>query len=863
MKKAIAVALLLSVWLAGCSSREDKVVAETDTGDTVTDTSGTNTDTGTDTDADSGTDGDTGRDDNTTGDTAVEVPVGQIRVVGDSATVLTGGSQSVLITALVTDSSNRALSDRTVSFSSERGVLQNVRAVTDEAGSATVELNLAGDLRNQNIEVTAEADGISGSTVVAAFGSSMTLEGASEIITGQQGELVVTLLSGDGVGIPNEWINISSLAGNQITFSSQLTDPSGQITLTVGSDAGDDVISFNALSQTVSGSHQLAVVDSEQSVSTPVKIRVISNASVIETGGSDTATITALVTDEDNRVIEGHQVEFSSTGGVLQNIVSSTSAAGQATAELNLAGDYRNQLITVSADSGGQVGSVQIGASGSTVSVAGPTALVGGNTADLTITLTSGNGQPIPNHVLSVSSQAGNSISPSTVVTDASGKAVITVGSTAGDDTILVRALEGTATVEHGINVADDILTVNSPAFGEEVAVGTNTPVEILWTSNGVPVSNRDLNLSITAGELSNTTVTTNASGIAALTVTSVSSGPATIAIEDAADADPATQVDIEFVATDVDAIATTAAPASVGTGSESVISAVVTDGSGNPVKGIVVTFFSEDLKGGNLSPVAALTDTDGRARVTFTAGAQPSEIDEVVISARAIDADSDVVDSVDLTITERQLNVIVGLAGSIVEADADTRYIRSGVVQVTDGSGTPVPDATIAVTAIPIWYALGQFVRVDTDDNGVADQWDLLEVNMHRCEAEDRNGNRVLDTGEDDNGNSELDPQDPALIQADPGNTPTVIGGSITTDANGVGFFSMAYPQSHAGWAQVEITARAQALGAESTATIEQDLAWAASDVQDVDISPPNQVSPYGTLSPGQIINCVEYVDH
>jgi len=139
------------------------------------------------------------------------------------------------------------------------------------------------------------------------------LEGASEIITGQQGELVVTLLSGDGVGIPNEWINISSLAGNQITFSSQLTDPSGQITLTVGSDAGDDVISFNALSQTVSGSHQLAVVDSEQSVSTPVKIRVISNASVIETGGSDTATITALVTDEDNRVIEGHQVEFSST----------------------------------------------------------------------------------------------------------------------------------------------------------------------------------------------------------------------------------------------------------------------------------------------------------------------------------------------------------------------------------------------------------------------------------------------------------------------------------------------------------------------------------------------------------------------
>ena len=206
---------------------------------------------------------------------------------------------------------------------------------------------------------------------------------------------------------------------------------------------------------------------------------------------------------------------------------------------------------------------------------------------------------------------------------------------------------------------------------------------------------------------------------------------------------------------------------------------------------------------------------------------------------------------------------MIVGLAGEIIEADADTRYIRSGVVQVTDGSGTPVPDATITVTSVPIWYALGQFVRVDTDDNGVADQWAQLDANEHLCRAEDLNGNRVLDDGEDDNGNGVLDPADPASVQADPANTPTVIGGAITTDADGVGFFSLAYPQSHAGWSAVNLTARAQALGAESTATIEHDLAWAASDVQDVDVSPPNQVSPYGSLAPGQIVNCVEYVGH
>ena len=386
---------------------------------------------------------------------------------------------------------------------------------------------------------------------------------------------------------------------------------------------------------------------------------------------------------------------------------------------------------------------------------------------------------------------------------------------------------------------------------------------------------------------------TTDANGVATIEVRSSSAGPATVAFADDVDADPFSQFDIEFVAFDVTNISVDAAPASVATGNASTISATVTDDFGNPVKDVVVEFSSADLRGGNLSPVTAVTDSDGRARITFTAGTLPTQEGEISIFATAADFPS-IEDNVQMTVTERQLNVIIGLAGEVEQADNDTRYLRAGVVQVTDGVGRPVPDASILVTLTPDTYRYGQMITVDVDGDGVADRWGrAIEFSQSHadtliaqgadpsnfpysftCQSEDNNGNRILDTldedsngngildanedtnangildvNEDVNNNGELDPRDPALVTADESNVPTVIGGEITTDSNGVGFFSLAYLQSNALWFDLTINARVQALGVESVADFQTSLTIPISDVEDPDISPPNRISPYGVF--------------
>jgi len=391
----------------------------------------------------------------------------------------------------------------------------------------------------------------------------------------------------------------------------------------------------------------------------------------------------------------------------------------------------------------------------------------------------------------------------------------------------------------------------------------------------------------------SSVVATTDANGVATIEVKSSSAGPATVAFADDVDSDPFSQFDVEFVAFNGTTIDVEAAPASVARGNPSTISSIVTDDFGNPVKDVVVEFSSPDLRGGNLSPVTAVTDSDGRARITFTAGSLPTQQGEISIFATVAEFPF-VDDSVRMTVTERQLNVIIGLSGSVVVADNDTRYLKAGVVQVTDGVGRPVPDASILVTLSPLTYRYGEMITVDLDGDGEPDLWaraaefsqDHADVRIannfdpaaypysYTCESEDKNGNRILDTlvedlngngvldtnedtnangildvDEDVNNNGELDPRDPALITDDEVNTPTVIGGEITTDSNGVGFFSLAYPQSNALWFDVSINARVQALGTEAVAEYETPLAIAAKDVEDPEVEPPNRISPYGVF--------------
>ena len=838
MKKTIALLMVAALFLGGCSSRTSDNDSVTTTGED-----------------DLGLDIGAATDEFDVEEVVIPlVDPENIRLFSDPPALLTGDTTNATITAVVTDEQNRAITGHEVSFSSDAGVLQNIEAITNEFGEATAELNLAGDFINKSITVSGGVEDLTAEVQVVAQGSAITMTAPEDLIVGDTANLEFTLLTGAGTPIPNQLIQFSSEAGNSFSQNSVVTSALGVVNVSMTTSAGADVIRAIALDGTVLGNFDLPVAENIQAIVTPVRLRVISNESVIETGGNDVARITTLVTDENNRVLSDQEVLFSSTGGVLQNISSVTNEAGQATAELSLAGDFRNQDIVVTAVLDDQSGEVLITTEGSRIGVAGPTALVSGDFAQLEITLAGGNDQPIPNEVLSISSTAGNTIQPETAVTDANGKATIIVGSEMGSDIIIISALDSTVVAEHELQVAADVLTV-VPGSYDDLTVSEFSPFAVQWTSNGIPVAGQFMRFSTTAGVVraagigtagsSSIDVLTDSNGVASVELSSNSAGPATVSFADSGDADPASQFEVEFVATEPALVTLSATPASVSTGNSSTVTAVVVDAFGNPVRDTVVEFSSVDLRGGSLSPVSAMTDSDGTASITFNAGALPTETNGITISAEANDFTAVAPASVNMTVTERQLNVIIGLSGSIVEIQSDTRYSVTGVVQVTDGAGRPVPDATIQMGLTPTSYRYGELVATDVDDDGTPDVWALATTTA--CIAEDRNGNRILDAGEDTNNNGILDPRDPALVDVDPDNQPTVIGGQITTDASGAGFFTIVYPQSNALYFDVVVTARVEALGVEAVAEYSTGLIMSAADATNLEARPPNQISPYG----------------
>ena len=646
--------------------------------------------------------------------------------------------------------------------------------------------------------------------------------------------------------------------------------PESTTGVTGGESITDSATVFGPNGEVLSGGGDIDDPELGAALADALTLRVISDVNNVPTSRDAVANVTVLITDESNRAKAEQEVEFSSSGGVLQSIVSVTDINGEASATLNLGQDFRNQNIIVTALAGNSFGSVQVSTSGSSVEISGQELLIAGDTAELIVTMADSTGDPIANEEIIFTSAAGNTITPSTVRTDANGLATIEVTSDLGSDTITALALDGTAVATHSIGVANDILTFVAPAQGQEVAVGDISEITVLWESGGAPVIGGDLRFGLTAGQLlGNSIVTTDANGEASIQITSSSAGPATVSVEAVAGGDPAAQLEFEFVATTPAAINLATSSTRVSTGDTSTLVAAVTDLNGNPVKNTEVIFSSSDLRGGQINPASAISNSDGVATVTFTAGTLATEFEAIQILAQVIN--TSIVDDTNLTAVDRVLNVTIGSTDLIREINGETQYSLPFVVQVADGGGSPLENATVEVSVRPLTFSKGMFRVVnangllpeelaasDPDANFSGDRYALRAPNVVECVAEDVNGNRILDVGEDINNNGSLDPQDPAVVAADSVNEPTIDAGSITTDATGSGFFAVIYPQSNAMWSTLEITARARALGAEAEASFRTILPVTAEELNDVNTGLPNQVSPYGSQVTGDpVIDC------
>ena len=567
-----------------------------------------------------------------------------------------------------------------------------------------------------------------------------------------------------------------------------------------------------------------------------------------------------------------------------------TDENGVARATLRLLQDFRTQDITVTVTADDAGGEALVSADGSELEVGGPTNLIEGASAEIIAVLKAGNGEPIVNETVTVTSLRGNTITPAELVTDIDGRIAFSAGSANGNDTVSLSALEGTVTASHSFSVSTQTLAFEGIDIETEFGVVDPNSVTVTWTSAGAPVAGQTLRFGTTAGIVDGSrTAITDAAGRATFGVRSNSAGTARLTVEDAADGEPSTYVDVEFVAGDPAAIEIDASSTRVPVRGTSTITARITDANGNPVKGREVVFSSDDLKGGQLNPASATTAQDGEASVTFTAGSRPTEFDagvgadDIVLTATVegvTPAPGDERNRMSLSVVERALNVTLGTANKVVsEGDGPTQYWLNFVVQVADGGGAPVDGADVSLSVRPLAYYKGRLSAVDEGGLAAREQtgiwthtaysWkpeirdfyeedasgNLVErsVPVRRtiiigCLAEDENRNRVLDPGEDINGNGSLDPQDPASLVATTDGRATLSGGSLTTDATGSGYVRLIYPVTNADWAEVEITALARGLGVEAKDTFRTGLPMLADELNQNDYTPANYTSPYGT---------------
>jgi hypothetical protein len=610
------------------------------------------------------------------------------------------------------------------------------------------------------------------------------------------------------------------------------------------------------------GSIDKPASSSDASTTTPTtpagRLDLLVSSPQVGSDGSSTITVTALVKSASNVALPGKSVSFTSDSGTLVVNSSTTDANGQATANLNTAGDKTNKTITVSAQSDSIVSNTTVQEIGTTVSLSGINSLVRGAAATYTIFLKDSAGGAIANKDVSLTSGLGNSFSANPVRTNSSGQAqVIYTATNGGAETITASALGATFVLSVTISTTD--FTFTSPAAGAEINIGTAQAVTVHYAIGGVPQAGALINFSTTRGTITATSAT-DAGGNAAAILSSTTAGPAAIQATVAAGGGTI-QTPVLFVAVTAASIIMQPSPAVIATNigsattEQSTITAVIRDASGNLVKNKTVRFSLEDVSGGSLTLPSAVTDSLGSASTVYVSSSAPSDRNRVIITA-TVDG-SGVTARTTLTVSRKQIFVVFG-TGNVMEnygSPLNTSYRLPYTALVTDISGNPVPGVTVTATLTPVEYYKGfTFGCTSTTDIYWQTQYSAA-ASGSRLACVNEDDNPVVDVLHPEwrlNGILNSEPA-PSAIKEDvngdgvlsPGNVADI---TTTAQTGGDGFaqFYVIYAKQFARWVKVRIDGYIYSYGDQSLGKTEFELPILADDMKCA-ATVPGPVSRWG----------------
>jgi fibronectin type 3 domain-containing protein len=589
----------------------------------------------------------------------------------------------------------------------------------------------------------------------------------------------------------------------------------------------------------------------------PAYVDLLISSPQLSSSGASPVTLTALVKDSQHRAMAGEKVVFTASSGILTDVMDSTDANGMATAKLGTGGEPTDRKIDVTVTAGNKSGANQVAVTGTTISIDPPSFSLLFNDPDgkgIVVSLKDSAGGAIAGKTVSIVSASGkSSFTPAGhYTTDNSGQVRVTVKNATDlvGDTLTASAIGVASESKLTINTAK--LTIVTPTADEEISISLLPLREfkVVYTEGGVAVAAKTIYFTTTRGVLSASNVATDGSGVATVTVSSNNSGPAVLNAYTTGTPQASVQRSIVFVAQDAKKMDVSASPANINTNAvgqtseQSVIKAIVRDDKDNLVKGKTVNFtIAQDASGGKLSSGSAVTDMYGTATTSYIAGGNTGGLNNVVIRATVQDAPA-VTKTATLTVGGQALFISLATGSGIAKVEPNM-YRKDYLALVTDAAGSPVPNAVVTATVVPRYYMKGYYyvfgdvwlqrrtIVASTATNPIVPACGN-EDGITQDPLYDYNG--VLDTGEDQNANSRLDPGNVASVSA------------TVTDSTGHSTVSLTYARDYATWVNVKLDVRANLSGSTSSASQTFDLPGLGSDYTDIKVSPPGNPSPFGS---------------
>lgn len=441
------------------------------------------------------------------GATPLPVPAA-ITILAAANTLPSASSAQVALTVLVTDASNNAIPNQSVTFSATSGNLIGALPIPQTGANgalSTVLLSAGSDSSNRNITVTAVAGGARATIAIPVVGTSVSITGLGSVLAGAATSFTVRAQDSAARAIPNAVLRITSSLNNSVSQANLTTDASGVATfIYTANNAGNDTLRVDGLGASAQTAVSVSAEDfrfTSPASGTSIAVGTTQTVSIrFVTGGVPAA---------------GRTVTFSTTRGSVtpstlftdSNGVASTVLTGQTSGPANVLAQVSTAQATLP---------VQFVAilPATVVLQANPSSVLpntgGGTTNQITLqaTVRDAAGNPVPGRIVNftaISDASNGTISPGSGTSDANGN--VSVQFTPGALSTANNGVVINASVQNTLVTGQTMLTVSGQALFISIGLGNvisnfdPTTYERQFTvfvtdANGAPASNRVISLS-------------------------------------------------------------------------------------------------------------------------------------------------------------------------------------------------------------------------------------------------------------------------------------------------------------------------------------------------------------------------------